>query len=83
MTPFELDTGIKDLAEQQGLRVAGRMRISIDERRLPKHLFKMQPDYTKIRQLVAHGEEIPGVTVGRYEYVLQEQGESSDTSNPV
>lgn len=81
MTPFELDTGIKEIAAKQNLRVAGRLRITVDERRLPKHLFRMSPDYTRIRQLVAQGEEIPGVTVGNYEYVLQEQ--TNDTSEPV
>lgn len=78
MTPFELDSGIKQIAERQGLRVAGRLRISIDERLLPGYLFKRQPDYTKIRQLVAQGIEIPGVTVGRYEYVLQEREDQVD-----
>lgn len=74
-TPFELDTELKSLAEAQSLRVVGRWKIRVDESLLPKHLMKLQPDWSRIRQLVNQGEEISGVTVGRYEYVLQEPEE--------
>lgn len=78
MTIYDDDQTIADAADKLGMQVDRYQRMEIDALLVPEKLFSRQPDRRKIKAALAAGENVPGVTVGEWEFRLRKlKGEAN------
>lgn len=78
LTPFEIDSELKTVAERGGKDCIGYTRVVIDDPRLLHAAFwKHQPDKTAIRRAIENGTEVNGAHL-EYAYMIFERRESGD-----